>query len=41
MGFARFKISAQNPNIGKLSKTQSRRFQQLLGLAVRIIYEHR
>jgi hypothetical protein len=41
MGFACFKISAQNPNIGKLSKTQSRRFQQLLGLAVRIIYEHR
>jgi hypothetical protein len=39
-GFARFKICAKNPNIGKLSRDNCRRFEQLLGAGVRIIYEH-
>lgn len=39
-GFARFSISAQNPNIGRLSQEHRRRFEQLLGTSVRVIYEH-
>ncbi len=39
-GFARFNVCAENPSIGKLSQEQCRRFDQLLGCPVRIIYEH-
>jgi|ERR1041385_6279 hypothetical protein len=40
-GFARFNVCAQNPGIGKLSGKQRRRFEQILGCPVRVIYEHR
>ena len=39
-GFARFKLCAENPSIGKLSKEQQRKFEQILGCGVRIVYEH-
>jgi len=41
MGFGRFMVCAEDPNIGKLSDEQRGRFAAILGCAVRIIYEHR
>ena len=39
-GFARSKVWAMNPNIGKLTDNQCSRFEQLLGCPVRVIYQH-
>ncbi len=39
-GFARFELSAMNPELGELSQEVRSRFQEILGCPVRIIYQH-
>jgi hypothetical protein len=39
-GFARFELSAMNPNIGKLSDTAKRDLEAVLGTPLRVIYRH-
>ena len=39
-GFARCRISAMNPNIGKLSAKQIALFAEILATPIRVIYEH-
>lgn len=39
-GFAKFGIDAMNPGIGKLSDEGTRRFEEILGCRVRVIYQH-
>jgi hypothetical protein len=39
-GFARFGISAMNPNIGRLSEEQVGRLAEILGCKARVIYQH-
>jgi hypothetical protein len=38
--FARSKVRAMNPNIGKLTEEQCRQFERILGCPVRVIYQH-
>lgn len=39
-GFARFEVSAMDPNLGELSEDQIAQLEQILGCRVRIIYQH-
>ena len=39
-GFARCDIYAMNPRMGRISTARRRRFAELLGCAVRVVYEH-
>ncbi|SRR5258706_2136995 len=39
-GFARCDVCAMNPGIGKLSGRHERRFEEILGCPIRVIYEH-
>lgn len=39
-GFARSRVSAMNANIGKLTGEHCRRFEEILGCPVRVIYQH-
>ncbi len=38
--FARFGLSGMNPNIGELKDDQIRRFEELLGTKVQVVYQH-
>jgi hypothetical protein len=39
-GFARFAIDAMNPNIDKLSGEHEAEFAEILGMPLRVIYQH-
>jgi hypothetical protein len=39
-GFSRCQVYAVNPHIGELSDGQRRRFEQILGCPVRVVYRH-
>lgn len=39
-GFARFGIDAMNPKIGELQPDVKGRFEEILGVALRVIYQH-
>jgi len=39
-GFARFGIEAMNPNIGELPAEEKARFEEILGVPLRVIYRH-
>jgi hypothetical protein len=39
-GFARFGIDAMNPKIGTLLDEEKARFEEILGVPLRIIYQH-
>jgi hypothetical protein len=39
-GFGRFALDVMNPNIGLLDASQKREFEDILGTALRIVYQH-
>ena len=39
-GFARFAIAVMNPNIGKINDNQKVEFEEILGVSLRVIYQH-
>ena len=39
-GFGLFALSARNPNIGKLDSNHKREMEEILGIELRVIYQH-
>ena len=39
-GFGRFALDVMNPGIGKLSESQARELEEILGCRIRIIHQH-